>query len=339
MANGTSQAASVTVGDGTGVVTGGNGSDILVAGPQTITANFLSLNGSGVTGTVTLSITGDQLNIAANVTGLEPDQPHQMHIHGLTASGAAPLDSVPPSLGLDADKDGFLELREVQQGGGPVLMDLGSLLPAADGSLTFNQSFALDSLPGLRPGVTAGDLLPLDFRAVELHGMTVSGDAGAGTGGEVNGTAGFKATLPVASADLNLAQAGTASTAGTDGASLLGGNGSDHLIGGQADDLLVGGRGSDVLAGGQGDDDLVGGLGPDRFVVGQGKDVITDFNPTAGDRLVFGQTSSPALVLHDTPQGTWIVDGDGAVQDPATQGVLLVGVHTQSVADASGWFA
>lgn len=341
MANGTSQAARVTVGDGTGVVTGSNGNDILIAEPQLFTADFQAVNGSGVAGTVRVSIDGDQLHIQADVTGLEPGQAHEMHIHGLVASGHAPLDVLPMTASLDTDHDGFIELREAQQGAGPVLMDLGAQSPAADGSLHFDQSFALNALPGLSPGATAADLLPLDFRAVELHGLSVSGNAGAGTTGEVNGTAGFKPTLPVAAADLHTTGTATDSTAVTiDGATLLGGNGNDRLIGGHGDDILVGGRGNDVLAGGQGNDDLIGGQGADRFVVGQGKDVITDFNPTEGDRLVFSHdANSPALVMHDTKQGTWMVAGTGAVEDPATQGVLLLGVHAHSVTDASHWFA
>lgn len=343
MANGISQAASVTVGDGTGVVSGGNGSDILIAGPQTFSADLQQVNGSGVAGTVRVSVEGEQLRIQADITGLEPGQTHQMHIHGPVASGHTPLDALPLTAGLDTDRDGFVELNEGLPARGPVLMDLGGQTPGADGSLRLDQAFAFDSLPGLRPGVTAADLLPLDFRAVELHGLGVSGDAGAGTAGEVDGTAGFKAALPVAAAPLEAepaAATGTTAATHMDGAWMLGGNGNDRLIGAQGDDVLMGGRGNDVLAGGLGDDDLIGGHGADRFVVGQGKDVITDFNAAAGDRLVFGHDpDSAALVLHDTPQGTWIIAGDGAVQDPATQGVLLVGVHTQSVSDASAWFA
>lgn len=346
MANGTSQAAKVTVGDGTGVIAGGNGNDILIAEPQAFTASFQAVNGSGVAGTVRVSIEGDQLHIAADVTGLEPGQAHDLTINGLVASGHAPLDVLPMTSSLDTDHDGFIELREAQQGAGPVLMDLGAQTPAADGSLHVDHTFALNALPGLSPGASAADLLPLDFRAVELHGLGVPAGAGAGTGGEVNGTAGFKAALPVAAADLHVADASPAGTtaantaANVPGVTLLGGNGADRLIGGHGDDVLVGGRGNDVLAGGAGNDDLIGGQGADRFVVGQGKDVITDFNPAEGDRLVFSHdANSPALVLHDTKQGTWIVAGTGAVEDPSTQGVLLLGVHAHSVTDASHWFA
>jgi|AGTN01.1.fsa_nt_gi Hemolysin-type calcium-binding repeat (2 copies). len=135
-----------------------------------------------------------------------------------------------------------------------------------------------------------------------------------------------------------LSEAGS-QQAGGPGAFLLGGAGNDRLIGGHGDDVLIGGAGDDILSGGRGNDDLVGGAGADRFVVGEGKDVITDFNPAQGDRLHFlSDESSPALVLHDTPQGTWIIEGSGAVTDPASQGVLLVGIHVDSPSEAAGWF-
>lgn len=132
---------------------------------------------------------------------------------------------------------------------------------------------------------------------------------------------------------------GETQEAGGPGAFILGGGGNDRLIGGHGDDVLIGGAGADTLSGGLGNDDLVGGAGADRFVVGIGKDVITDFDPAAGDRLHFlPQEGSPALVLHDTPQGTWIIEGTGAVTDPASEGVLLVGLHVSDPADAAGWF-
>lgn len=342
MANGTSQAAKVTVGDGTGVVTGGNGNDILLAGPQVFTASFTAVNGSGAAGTVRVGVEGSQLHVQADLTGLEAGQAHDMHIHGLITAGHAPLDTLPMAASLDTDHDGFIEFGEAQRAAGPVLMTLNSLTAGSDGSAHFDQSFALDALPGLTTGATVADLFPLDFRSVEVHGLSVLSNAGTGTQGEVNGTPGFKAALPAATADLHAegAAATTSTATSVGGATLLGGNGNDRLVGGVGDDILVGGRGNDVLAGGAGSDDLMGGHGADRFAVGQGKDIITDFNPAEGDRLVFSHdASSPALVLHDTKQGTWIIAGTEAVEDPASQGVLLLGLHAHSTNEAANWFA
>lgn len=337
MANGT-----VEVGTGTGVVGGGNGDDILLAGPQVFTASFQAVNGSGVAGSVRVSVDGTQMRVQADLTGLEAGQAHPLHVHGLIASGDAPQDSLAMTASLDTDQDGFIELGEAQRAAGPVLLDLGSSTAGADGSLHIDQTLNLNSLAGLTTGHTAADLFPLDFRSVEVHGLSVSAGAGAGTSGEVDGSAGYKATLPAAGAALQAE--GTSATASTDvnlpGATVLGGNGNDRLVGGNGDDLMVGGNGNDVLAGGAGSDDLVGGRGADRFLVGQGKDVVTDFNPSEGDRLVFSHpASSAALVLHETNQGTWIIAGEGAVEDPASQGVLLLGVHVNSASDSVNWFA
>ena len=44
----------------------------------------------------------------------------------------------------------------------------------------------------------ASDVFPLNNRAIVIHGLTVPVGAGAGTPGEVDGTGGYKAMLPVA---------------------------------------------------------------------------------------------------------------------------------------------
>ncbi|MDZ5696879.1 calcium-binding protein [Chelativorans sp. M5D2P16] len=64
------------------------------------------------------------------------------------------------------------------------------------------------------------------------------------------------------------------------------GNGNDVLTGNERDNLLEGNAGADTLDGGAGDDILAGGYGADRFILSEGEDVIQDFDPHAGDRLV-----------------------------------------------------
>ncbi|MCR6632499.1 MAG: hypothetical protein NVV74_22005 [Magnetospirillum sp.] len=122
-------------------------------------------------------------------------------------------------------------------------MNLGSPTAGADGSVHVDQTYDLNALTGLADGAELSDLLPLDFRSVEIHGLSVASGAGSGTSGEVDGTAGYKATLPVAGADLQAEGAsGTVDTsANIPGAYLLGGDGNDRLIGGHGDDVLVGG--------------------------------------------------------------------------------------------------
>ncbi|MDF9758191.1 MULTISPECIES: calcium-binding protein [Pseudomonas] len=74
---------------------------------------------------------------------------------------------------------------------------------------------------------------------------------------------------------------------------LYGGRGHDVLIGDSGRDVLRGGKGNDFLEGGLGTDILGGGQGADVFVfskladmgVGKRRDIVTDFNGAAGDRI------------------------------------------------------
>ena len=101
---------------------------------------------------------------------------------------------------------------------------------------------------------------------------------------------------------------------------LFGGDGDDKLYGGPGggDDSLLGEDGDDALYGGIGDDILVGGPGADRLAGGQGadgfwfepgdtgdsNDVITDFNPAQGDRIVLS-----GYVETSFQDRYWIPDG------------------------------
>jgi Ca2+-binding RTX toxin-like protein len=278
------------------------------------------------------------VHVQMDVTGLEPGHTHLVELHGSSARASIGLTQA-----LDPDHDGFVESGEANQAAGPSLV--GAAVASPDGSVHLTQTVTMSQLANLLGGGNAALLLPLDFRSVEITGMSVPAGTGAGTSGEVDGSGGFKMTLPVASAELHAqtdatAAATSSATGHNNGAFLLGGPGNDVVLGGHGDDVLVGGAGKDVLAGGAGTNDLVGGAGADRFLVGEGKDVITDFSPNEGDRLVFSHdAASPALVLHDTKQGTWIIEGNGAVEDPNSHGVLLLGIHVNSVTDASHWFA
>ena len=92
---------------------------------------------------------------------------------------------------------------------------------------------------------------------------------------------------------------------------LRGGPGNDRMRGKDGDDLLMGHGGRDTLDGGTGDDELDGGPGNDRLTGGRGADifcfsagesfgggdVITDFNPAAGDRIVLSGFSSNNLTI------------------------------------------
>jgi Ca2+-binding RTX toxin-like protein len=149
---------------------------------------------------------------------------------------------------------------------------------------------------------------------------------------------------------------------GNGGDVLVGGAGKDRLNGGDGRDELFGDAGSDVLTGGLGRDRLSGGADADRFVfrsavdsgaAGSTRDVITDFDQSAGDRIDISaidagsaggdqafvfvanaafsmtegevryvQTASNTIVRAD-------IDGDGV----ADFSVVLVGLHSLTAAD------
>src|SRR4051812_5099527 len=50
--------------------------------PVNYFANLTPLNNSGVTGTASLTLNGNDLTVVLNAVGLEPDKLHPQHIHG-----------------------------------------------------------------------------------------------------------------------------------------------------------------------------------------------------------------------------------------------------------------
>ena len=83
---------------------------------------------------------------------------------------------------------------------------------------------------------------------------------------------------------------------------LKGGKSSDYLIGGKNNNQLLGGPGSDILDGRGGSDTLTGGRGADYFVISEGDDVVADFDPKEGDRIV--HTSHDDVVRFSLNGGT-----------------------------------
>lgn len=185
-------------------------------------ANLAPLNNSGVNGTANLrhDTSNNTLLVQIQATGLTPDQTVLQHIHGLLGG----VNSTVPTVACcDPDADGFVEVLEGAAAYGPVLLNLTSppgfpgdhgdhvaAFPTAPGGvLLFSQLYDLDdphTFSGLAPPLGGNTdqtaLFPLENRHIVLHGMTVGAGIGAGTPGEVDGTAGFKAALPVANGEI-----------------------------------------------------------------------------------------------------------------------------------------
>jgi hypothetical protein len=268
---------------------------------------FTALNGSGISGFAELAREDDRLTIRIEADGLEPNQVHIQHIHGRLSEDGVPLESNTPSRALDADGDGFVELAEGLPAYGPILLNattppdagLEGFPTAPDGRIRYEQTFDLAAGEGLAEGITADQLFPLGLREMVIHGLSVDGSVGAGTPGEIDGTAGYKLVLPVASGEIEavgsrlIGRQGDDSLVGSGGDDTIrGGGGADTARGGDGDDLIRGGRGNDVLfgeagadrlEGGAGDDVLFGGTGVDQLLGGAGDDVLWgDSGPGTG---------------------------------------------------------
>ncbi len=150
-------------------------------GTRRYTATLAAANGSGVSGTATLTVSGNQLTVALEARGLEANQLHQQHIHGFANNQA---NSTCPPPAADTNRDGLISLEEGTPFIGPALLPLEPYPTAgAQGTISFTRTYTVD----------AGQLLPLENRALELHGMTVRGQ--------------YLATLPIACGEIVPSQA------------------------------------------------------------------------------------------------------------------------------------
>ncbi len=147
----------------------------------------------------------DTLTVSIEAKGLAPNQRHAQHIHGVTGG-----DSRTPTLADDArgDGDGVIELLDGVPAYGPVILplfDTDGMFPLVgdDGVLSFSRTYDLTTAM-FNTGFAAGDLFPLAFREIVLHGGVLGAvgfDAGRAVE-EADGTAGYKGFLPVAAGEL-----------------------------------------------------------------------------------------------------------------------------------------
>lgn len=112
------------------------------------------------------------------------------------------------------------------------------------------------------------------------------------------------------------------------GDTLEGGQGADTIRGGQQDDILVGGAGDDWLSGDRGGDQITGGAGADlfHFFPGAEFDLVIDFNPGEGDRVLLDQGS------------VWSVRQDGfdtVIDLGAGDRIVLLNVTAESLPPGS----
>ncbi len=175
-------------------------------------ADITSLSGSGVSGRAKLNYneSNHSLVVKIKASGLTPGQSHAQHIHGLPGAGMKPIDSRSPTLMQDTDGDGFIELAEGAVTYGPIIIPLddpSGAFPVANakGKIKFKQKYDLGDSATFAAGFAKSDVMPFTLREIVLHGANVPAGAGAGTMGEVDGTGGYKAFLPVGSGEIEVA--------------------------------------------------------------------------------------------------------------------------------------
>lgn len=170
--------------------------------PTYFRTDFTALNYSKASGYATVTLAGDRRSLTVHIVaqGLEAGGPHLSHIHGAAAADGRPTNSRCPTITQDTDHDRFVELAEGQVTYGPILVDFMNIDPNEDGRIDFLKTVQLTGNE---------NITPLTLREIVIHGRSV-GAVGAGTPGEVDGTAGFKAVLPVLCGDLQQVSGGSA---------------------------------------------------------------------------------------------------------------------------------
>ena len=303
-------------GDDTFIIEDGFGSDTIIGGETDETSGDV-LDLSGLTGSVTVTYTGDESGTVTDGTDT------------LSFSGIERVILTDQADSVD----------------GTVLTS-GQTIDAGDG----NDTILLEGSDHSITGGAGDDSIELGERGTSA---TVHGGTGTDTldWDDTTGTAGVDVTLSGSgdgsyawsdasgSGDFsgiyrfNLTDQGDTvdASADTSGVYLNGGQGDDSLTGGTGDDILDGDEGNDTLAGGagndtlyadEGDDSLTGGTGEDRLFAGAGNDTLdagagNDYIQVDGDdgaATIDGGADQDTLDFESAVSGGVTVDytGDGA---------------------------
>ena len=131
---------------------------------QRFAVDLLPLNGSDAEGRGTLALAGNHLTVDIEASGLEPDQIHEQHLHGLVVAAQAarcPTDSE------DGDGDGLVGLGEARSAFGTSVRALEPFPTVGRGGrLDYELTFTVDR----------EQLAPLENRVLVLRGASPAGE-------------------------------------------------------------------------------------------------------------------------------------------------------------------
>ena len=152
-------------------------------------ATLSELNNSDATGFAYLRLDGDILETTILAYGTTPNKIHPQHIHGFEDDH----NSTCPDEDADTNNNGIISLAEGVPYYGPVLLPLmqenGTWPMANDwGMYAYSRTFTL----GSGDTITADNLMPLENRAIVLHGSFVE------DGDDEDSNPDYNATLPIA---------------------------------------------------------------------------------------------------------------------------------------------
>lgn len=199
---------------------------------QSLSAQLSPLNGSGDSGSASVSVSGNQVTVRVETNGVSPNAPHAQHIH-IGGSNTCPPTS---AAGQNEPRD-LIDTAEGQPSYGEVRVSLTTQAgTAADSALAVdrfpmadqNGRYVYTRTFDLPSGVTAEDV---SRGVIVVHGISeLFGDRGAYDGeprSSLNPELPLEATIPALCGKLTAAQVGalpqggvSAGAGGTAGAAL-----------------------------------------------------------------------------------------------------------------------
>ncbi len=181
---------------------------------RTLSTQLSPLNGSGASGSASVSVNGNQVNVRVETNGVSPNVPHAQHIH-IGGSNTCP----PASAGENNDPRNLVDTAEGQPSYGEVRVSL-----TTQGGTGADSALAVDRFPtgdqggryvytrtfDLPSGVTAADV---DQGVIVVHGIAkLFGDQAAYDGdprSSLKPDLPLEATIPALCGRLTAAQVST----------------------------------------------------------------------------------------------------------------------------------